>query len=102
MASATAALAEARVTISGMLPPDASLSTVVGTPIAQQPPIPTQALLTRSTSTRAELRALQQLGNARRSKPTRLDGHGCPPRTCSEVLNERTTFLDARQAACSA
>ncbi|HEU4688889.1 MAG TPA: TolC family protein [Vicinamibacterales bacterium] len=62
VASATVALAEARVTISGMLPPDTSLSTVVGTPIAQQPPIATQALLTRSTSTRAELRALQQLG----------------------------------------
>ena len=62
VASAAVALAEARATVSGMLPTDASLSTVVGSQITQQPPVPIETLFTRATSTRAELRALQQLG----------------------------------------
>jgi outer membrane protein, heavy metal efflux system len=62
VASAAVAMAEARATVSGMLPPDASLSMVAATPIAQQPPVPIETLFTRATSTRAELRALQQLG----------------------------------------
>jgi cobalt-zinc-cadmium efflux system outer membrane protein len=45
-----------------MLPPDTSLSTVAAMPITQQPAIPIETLFTRATSTRAELRALQQLG----------------------------------------
>ena len=61
IASATVALAEARVTIAGMLPPGAPLSSVVGAPIAQQLPVALETLLTRAKTTRAELRALQQL-----------------------------------------
>ena len=61
--SAAVALAEARATVSGMLPLGASLSTTVaGTQIAQQPLIPIEALFTRAMSTRAELRALEQHG----------------------------------------
>jgi cobalt-zinc-cadmium efflux system outer membrane protein len=60
--SAAAALAEARATLSGMLPQDVSLTTVAPAPIPQQPASPIATLLTRATSTRAELRALQQLG----------------------------------------
>ena len=60
--SAAVALAEARATVSGMLPRDASLTTVAGTQIAQQPLVPIETLFTRATSTRAELRALEQLG----------------------------------------
>ena len=61
--SAAVALAEARATVSGMLPLGASLSTTVaGTQIAQQPLVPIETLFTRAMSTRAELRALEQLG----------------------------------------
>jgi outer membrane protein, heavy metal efflux system len=60
--SAAVALAEARATVSGMLPPGASLTTVAGTQIAPQPLVPIETLFTRATSSRAELRALEQLG----------------------------------------
>ena len=60
--SAAVALAEARATVSGMLPRDASLTTVAGTQITQQPPVPLETLLVRATSTRAELRVLAELG----------------------------------------
>ena len=60
--SAAVALAEARATVSGMLPSNASLTTVAGTQITQQPPIPLETLSTRAKSTRAELRALEQVG----------------------------------------
>ena len=59
--SAAVALAEARATVSGMLPRDASLTTVAATAISQ-PPVPLETLLSRATSSRAELRALEQLG----------------------------------------
>ena len=59
--SAAVALAEARATVSGMLPRDASLTTVAGTQITQRPLVPIETLFTRATSTRAELRALEQL-----------------------------------------
>ena len=62
VSSAAVALTEARVTIAGMLPSGASLSTIAGIAIAQQPPVPIESLFTRATSTRAELRALHQLG----------------------------------------
>jgi cobalt-zinc-cadmium efflux system outer membrane protein len=62
VASAAVAMAEARATVSGMLPPDASLSTVAAMQFTQQPSVPIDTLLTRATSTRADLRALQQLG----------------------------------------
>ena len=60
--SAAVALAEARATVSGMLPRHASLTTVAGTQITPQPLVPVETLFTRATSTRAELRALEQLG----------------------------------------
>jgi outer membrane protein, heavy metal efflux system len=60
--SAAVALAEARATVSGMLPRHASLNTVAGSEITQQPAVPLETLFTRATSTRAELRALEQLG----------------------------------------
>ncbi|MCA1560606.1 MAG: TolC family protein [Acidobacteria bacterium] len=60
--STVVALTEARATLSGMLPRDVSLSTIATGTIPQQPPVTTEALLTRATSTRAELRALQRLG----------------------------------------
>jgi outer membrane protein, heavy metal efflux system len=62
VASSAVAMAEARATVSGMLPPDASLSTVAATQLTQQLPVPIETLFTRATSTRAELRVLQQLG----------------------------------------
>jgi outer membrane protein, heavy metal efflux system len=62
VAAAAVALAEARAMVSGMLPADTSLSAVAAAPNTQQPPVPIETLFTRATSTRAELRALQQLG----------------------------------------
>ena len=62
VASAAVAMAEARARVSGMLPPDASLSTIAATPVTQQPAVAIETLFARATSTRAELRALQQLG----------------------------------------
>jgi cobalt-zinc-cadmium efflux system outer membrane protein len=60
--SATVAFTEARALLTGMLPRDVSLTTIAAAQISQEPPVPTEMLLTRATSTRAELRALQQLG----------------------------------------
>lgn len=60
--SAAVALAEARATLSGMLPRDALLTRVAATGITQRSPVPLEALFTRATSSRAELRALEQLG----------------------------------------
>jgi outer membrane protein, heavy metal efflux system len=62
VASATVALAEARVSLSGMLPRDVSLTTIAAAQIPQQPVGSVETLLTRATSTRAELRALDHLG----------------------------------------
>jgi cobalt-zinc-cadmium efflux system outer membrane protein len=59
--SATVALAEARALLSGMLPGDVTLTSVAASQRRQQPTPPIEALLTRATSTRAELRALHQL-----------------------------------------
>jgi cobalt-zinc-cadmium efflux system outer membrane protein len=61
VAAAAVAMAEARATVSAMLPPDVPLGTLVGTPISQQVPASMETLFSRATSTRAELRALQQL-----------------------------------------
>jgi cobalt-zinc-cadmium efflux system outer membrane protein len=60
--SATVALSEARALLTGMLPPNMSFTTIATAQISQQPVVPIETLLMRSTSTRAELRALQQLG----------------------------------------
>jgi cobalt-zinc-cadmium efflux system outer membrane protein len=59
--SATVALTEARAWLTGMLPPSVSFTTIAAAQNAQAP-VPLEALLTRAASTRAELRALQQLG----------------------------------------
>jgi outer membrane protein TolC len=59
--SAAVSLTEARATLSGMLPRDVALATIAAGQIPEQPLVPLETLLTRATSTRAELRALQQL-----------------------------------------
>ena len=59
--SATVAVTEARALLTGMLPPNVSFTTIATAQISQQPPVSTETLSTRATSTRAELRALQQL-----------------------------------------
>jgi outer membrane protein, heavy metal efflux system len=59
---ATVALTEARALLTGMLPPNVSFTTIATAQISQQPPGPIETLLTRATATRAELRALHQLG----------------------------------------
>jgi outer membrane protein, heavy metal efflux system len=59
--AATVALAESRATLAGMLPRDVSLTTIAAAQLAREPTGPIETLLTRATSTRAELRALQQL-----------------------------------------
>ena len=57
----TVALAESRATLAGMLPRDVSLTTIAAAQLARGSTAPIETLLTRATSTRAELRALQQL-----------------------------------------
>jgi cobalt-zinc-cadmium efflux system outer membrane protein len=61
--STTAALAEARATLASMLPRDVSLTTITPAQKVPQPLLPVDALLTRATSTRAELRVLRQMGD---------------------------------------
>lgn len=63
--SAAVSVVDARATLSGMLPPDVVLTKVVGAPSLPQPPIPVATLMTRATTARAELRALQE--SARRT-----------------------------------
>jgi cobalt-zinc-cadmium efflux system outer membrane protein len=58
--SAAVSVTEAQATLSGMLPRDISLTKIAAAQISEQPPLPVGTLLTRATSTRAELRALQQ------------------------------------------
>ena len=58
--AAVVALAEARSTLAGMLPRDMSITRIAATQAAERPAIPVETLLTRASSTRAELRALQQ------------------------------------------
>src|SRR5688572_7336172 len=59
--STAVALANARAAISTMLPQSASLTTIVSSQVSQ-PSVPIETLFIRATSTRAELRALEQLG----------------------------------------
>ena len=59
--AATVALSESRATLAGMLPRDVSQPTITAAQPAREPTAPIETLLTRATSTRAELRALQQL-----------------------------------------
>src|SRR5687767_13870946 len=48
--SARVLVTEARATLSGMLPPDFSLTTIAAAQISQQPTVPIEALFTRATS----------------------------------------------------
>jgi outer membrane protein, heavy metal efflux system len=58
--SAAVSVVAARATLSGMLPPDVVLTKVVGAPSSPHPAVPAETLMARATTTRAELRALQQ------------------------------------------
>ena len=58
-AAAAVALAEARAAVAAMLPRDVSLSAIAAGPLALTP-VRIDALQTRATSSRAELRALQR------------------------------------------
>lgn len=59
--SAAVSVVEARATLSALLPRDIALTRLTGSLNLQQAPATTEALIERATSTRAELRALQQL-----------------------------------------
>ena len=59
--AATVALTEARATLAGLLPREVSLASVTSAPWSGQMPAPAETLFTRAASTRADLRALQQL-----------------------------------------
>jgi cobalt-zinc-cadmium efflux system outer membrane protein len=60
MASAAVAVVDARAALSGMLPPDVTLTRVVGAVPSPQPVVPAETLMARAATSRAELRALQQ------------------------------------------
>ena len=60
--SAAVLVVEARAVLSGLLPRDVALTRIAGTLNPQPAPATADALIARATSTRAELRALQQLG----------------------------------------
>ena len=83
MTSAAVALAEARATVSGMPPRDASLTTVAGTQITQQPLVPSRRCSPERRPLAQSFVPSSSSVNARRSKPTRLDEHGSLPRICS-------------------
>ena len=58
--SAAAAFAEARATLSGMLPRDVPVPAIAAAQTIAQPAAAMDALMTRAVTTRAELRALQK------------------------------------------
>jgi cobalt-zinc-cadmium efflux system outer membrane protein len=60
--SAAVSVAEARATLSALLPRDIALTRIAGGLDPQQAPAAADELIAKATSTRAELRALQQLG----------------------------------------
>jgi cobalt-zinc-cadmium efflux system outer membrane protein len=60
--AAIVALTEARALLAGMLPRDVSITRVAAADMPQQSAAPLETLFARAISTRAELRALQQLG----------------------------------------
>lgn len=64
--SAAVDVAEARATVTAMLPRDVSVGRIAPVTAPQAAPVSVDALLTRAISTRAELRALQ--GNADRAE----------------------------------
>jgi cobalt-zinc-cadmium efflux system outer membrane protein len=60
--SAAVSVVEARAILSGLLPRDVALTKIAGTLTPQPAPATAEALIAKATTTRAELRALQQLG----------------------------------------
>jgi outer membrane protein, heavy metal efflux system len=60
--AAVVALTEVRTVLAGMLPRDVLITRIATAQIPQQPAVPVETLFARASSTRAELRALQQLG----------------------------------------
>jgi outer membrane protein, heavy metal efflux system len=60
MTSAAVSVAEARASLAGMLPPDVFLTRIAAVQTPQQPLVSPEALFTRATATRADLRAIQQ------------------------------------------
>jgi cobalt-zinc-cadmium efflux system outer membrane protein len=60
--AAVVALAETRTVLAGMLPRDVSFTRIAAAQMPEQRVPPVEALFTRAAATRAELRALQQLG----------------------------------------
>ena len=58
--AATVSLTEARATLLGLLPRDVSLPVITAAPLPPPSTVSMETLVTRATSTRAELRALQQ------------------------------------------
>jgi len=61
--SAAVAVADARAAISSLLPRDTPLGRITGAPGPQQATAPLNTLIARATSMRAELRALQRVGD---------------------------------------
>lgn len=59
--SAAIGLAEARASLSALLPPDAAVTRVASVLPSPQGPISVDSLMTRAASSRAELRALQRI-----------------------------------------
>jgi len=60
--AAVVALTESRVALAGMLPRGVSMTRIAAAQMPERPAVPLETLCTRASSTRAELRALQQLG----------------------------------------
>jgi outer membrane protein, heavy metal efflux system len=59
--AAAVSFVEARATLSALLPPEITITRIAGRPDRRQSPAAADALIARAVSTRAELRALQQL-----------------------------------------
>jgi cobalt-zinc-cadmium efflux system outer membrane protein len=85
LTTAIVAAAEARATLTGMLPAGAAVGTVTAAPMPTGPVDPVDTLIATATAARAELRALQQLADratfeadaarrARRPSPTVFGG----------------------------
>ena len=85
LTDAIVAAAEARSTLTGMLPPGVAVGNVTATPVSSGAVDPVDTLIAKATSARAELRALQQLADratfeadaarrARRPSPTVFGG----------------------------
>jgi cobalt-zinc-cadmium efflux system outer membrane protein len=56
-------VADARATVTAMLPPDVTVGRITPVTASQPAPVSVDALMTRAISTRAELRALQRLAD---------------------------------------